>query len=85
MQLRDTSHSAAHHIIICPQCHLQAGGIKLARGRELIELPEPQPVEVVPARIFTGRVRNGTRRSWICEKVSEQEQIGVCRPAYAGR
>lgn len=40
-----------HRIVTCPQCHLRLGGISLARVREVIELPEPQPVEVIHHRI----------------------------------
>ena len=43
-----------HRIVTCPQCHLRLGGISLARVREVIELPEPQPVEVIHHRIFKG-------------------------------
>ena len=43
-----------HRILTCPQCHLWLGGISLARVREVIELPEPQPVEVIHHRIFKG-------------------------------
>ena len=43
-----------HRILTCPQCHLRLGGISLARVREVIELPEPQPVEVIHHRIFKG-------------------------------
>lgn len=43
-----------HRIVSCPQCHLRLGGISLAREREVIELPEPQPVEVIHHRIFKG-------------------------------
>ena len=43
-----------HRIVSCPQCHLRLGGISLARVREVIELPEPQPVEVIHHRIFKG-------------------------------
>lgn len=43
-----------HRIVTCPQCHLRLGGISLARVREVIELPEPQPIEVIHHRIFKG-------------------------------
>jgi transposase len=43
-----------HRIVTCPQCHLRLGGISLARVREVIELPAPQPVEVIHHRIFKG-------------------------------
>lgn len=43
-----------HRILSCPQCHLRLGGISLARVREVIELPEPQPVEVIHHRIYKG-------------------------------
>ena len=43
-----------HRIVSCPQCHLRLGGISLARVREVIELPEPQPIEVIHHRIFKG-------------------------------
>jgi transposase len=43
-----------HRTVACPQCHLRLGGISLARGREVIELPQPQPVEVIHHQIFKG-------------------------------
>jgi transposase len=62
---RDTQHNRGrergiptqiveHRIVTCPQCHLRLGGISLARVREIIELPDPQPVEVIHHRIFKG-------------------------------
>jgi len=43
-----------HRLVTCPQCHVRLGGISLARVREVIELPEPQPVEVIHHHIFKG-------------------------------
>ena len=43
-----------HRIVSCPDCHLRLGGIHLARVREVIDLPEPKPVEVIHHRIFQG-------------------------------
>ncbi|HEY1351868.1 MAG TPA: hypothetical protein VGF67_19790 [Ktedonobacteraceae bacterium] len=43
-----------HRIVSCPQCYLRLGGISLARVREVIDLPEPRPVEVIHHRIFKG-------------------------------
>jgi len=43
-----------HRIVTCPQCHLRLGGMSLARVREVIERPNPQPVEVIHHRLFTG-------------------------------
>src|SRR5215469_7190048 len=41
-----------HRIMTCPDCHLRLGGSHLARVREVIDLPEPKPVEVIHHRIF---------------------------------
>lgn len=43
-----------HRIVTCPDCHLRLGGISLARVREVIELPDPHPVEIIHHRIFKG-------------------------------
>lgn len=43
-----------HRIMRCPTCDLQLGGISLARVREVIEVPEPLPVEIIHHRIFKG-------------------------------
>lgn len=43
-----------HRIVSCPDCHLRLGGLSLARVREVIDIPEPQPVEVIHHRIFKG-------------------------------
>jgi len=43
-----------HRIVRCPTCDLHLGGISLARVREVIEVPEPLPVEVIHHRIFKG-------------------------------
>src|SRR5215471_653251 len=43
-----------HRIVTCPDCHLRLGGSHLARVREVIDLPEPKPVEVTHHRIFEG-------------------------------
>jgi len=43
-----------HRIVQCPDCHLHLGGISLARVREVIDIPEPAPVQVVHHRIFKG-------------------------------
>lgn len=43
-----------HRLVECPDCHLRLGGISLARVREVIELPELQPVEVIHHRILKG-------------------------------
>jgi transposase len=43
-----------HRIVTCPDCHLHLGGISLARVREVIDLPPPEPVEVIHHRIFQG-------------------------------
>lgn len=44
----------AARIVSGSQCHLRQEGISLAQVREVIERPEPQPVEVIPRRIFKG-------------------------------
>lgn len=51
-----------HRLVPCPQCQLRLGGISLARVRDVIERPEPHPVEVTGAR----RTRHGTRPRWSC-------------------
>jgi transposase len=43
-----------HRIVTCPDCHLRLGGISQARVREVIDVPEPLPVEVIHHRIFKG-------------------------------
>jgi len=43
-----------HRIVSCPECHLRLGGLSLARVREVIDIPEPQPVEIIHHRIFKG-------------------------------
>jgi transposase len=43
-----------HRIVRCPTCDLRLGGISLARVREVIEVPEPRPVEIIHHRIFKG-------------------------------
>jgi len=43
-----------HRMVSCPDCHLRLGGLSLARVREVIDIPEPQPVEVIHHRIFKG-------------------------------
>jgi transposase len=43
-----------HRIVTCPTCQLRLGGISLARVREVIEIPSPQPVEVIHHAIYKG-------------------------------
>jgi hypothetical protein len=43
-----------HRLVDCPDCRLRLGGISLARSREVIDVPAPQPVEVTEHRIFKG-------------------------------
>jgi transposase len=43
-----------HRLVRCPQCHLRLGGLSLARCREVIDVPEPPPVEVTHHRIYKG-------------------------------
>src|SRR5258708_18913109 len=43
-----------HRIVTCPDCHLRLGGISLARAREVIDIPSPEPVAVIHHRIFQG-------------------------------
>ncbi|HLI06882.1 MAG TPA: IS66 family transposase [Ktedonobacteraceae bacterium] len=70
-----------HRLLTCPQCHLRLGGISLARVREVIELAEPQPVEVIHHRIFKGCCTQCQR--WheapvdLHEQVLGQGRIGV--------
>lgn len=62
-----------HRLVNCPQCHLRLGGISLARVREVIELPEPQPVEVIHHRIFKGWCAQC--QSWYEAPVDLHEQV----------
>lgn len=43
-----------HRLVYCPDCHLRLGGMALARSREVIDMPPPQPVEVTEHRIYKG-------------------------------
>jgi transposase len=43
-----------HRIVKCPSCDLRLGGISLARVREVIEIPELQPREIIHHRIYKG-------------------------------
>jgi len=70
-----------HRLVNCPDCHLRLGGISLARVREVIELPQPRPVEVIHHRIFKGWCAQCQR--WheapldLHEQVLGQGRIGV--------
>jgi transposase len=44
--------SVEHALDRCPDCHYQLQGHSLDYSREVIELPEPQPVEVVEHRVI---------------------------------
>jgi len=46
--------SVEHRIVTCPDGDLRLGGIHLARIREVIEVPPPPRVEVIPHRMFQG-------------------------------
>jgi len=43
-----------HRIDTCPTCSFRLGGISLARSRQVIELPDPVPVEIIEHRIYKG-------------------------------
>src|SRR5258708_19383328 len=43
-----------HRIVACPDCHLRLGGISLARGREVIDVPPLPVVEVTEHRGYKG-------------------------------
>ena len=43
-----------HRLVSCPDCHLRLGGLSLARCREVIDVPEPPPVEVTEHRVYKG-------------------------------
>ena len=43
-----------HNITVCPLCTLRVGGVSLARSRQVIELPEPLPVQIIEHRIWKG-------------------------------
>src|SRR5216684_255206 len=43
-----------HRLLHCPACHMRVGGISLARLREIIDVPEPPPIEVTEHRIYKG-------------------------------
>lgn len=70
-----------HRLRTCPQCQCRLGGISLAREREVIELPNPQPVEVIHHRIYKGWCANC--QQWheapvdLHEEVLGQGRIGV--------
>src|SRR5215212_3394062 len=44
--------SVEHAFERCPDCHYRLQGVSLDYTREVIELPEPQPVEVIEHRII---------------------------------
>ena len=48
------THIVEHRIVACPDCHLRLGGIRLARCREIIDVPPPAAVEVTEHRIYKG-------------------------------
>jgi hypothetical protein len=62
-----------HCLVTCPQCHVRLGGIRLARVREVIEWPEPQPVEVIHHRIFNGWCAQCQK--WHEAPVDRQEEV----------
>lgn len=44
-----------HRLLTCPTCQLRLGGIRLARCREVIDVPAPPPpVEITEHRIYKG-------------------------------
>jgi transposase len=43
-----------HRLVSCPHGHRRLGGMRLARTREVIDVPPPPPVEVTPHRIYKG-------------------------------
>jgi transposase len=43
-----------HRLLTCPDCHLRLGGISLSRTREVLDVPEPPPIEVRHHRIYKG-------------------------------
>lgn len=47
------------HQLTCPPCQCQLRGIRLARERDVTELPASQPVEVIHHRIFKSWRANG--------------------------
>src|SRR5829696_1265735 len=44
--------SVEHALERCPDCHYRLQGVSLDYTREVIELPEPQPVDVIEHRII---------------------------------
>src|SRR5260370_24692374 len=45
-----------HRLLNCPECQMRLGGIRLARSREIIDVPPPPPIEVTNHRIYKGWV-----------------------------
>src|SRR6266496_452078 len=43
-----------HRLLTCPDCQLRLGGRRFARTSEVIDVPEPPPVEVTHHRISKG-------------------------------
>lgn len=48
------THIVEHRVLNCPHCQLRLGGVSVARVREVIDIPAPQPVEVTHHRIYKG-------------------------------
>jgi transposase len=70
-----------HRLVTCPTCQLRLGGISLGRCREVIDVPEPAPVEVTHHRIYKGWCA-GCHRWYeapldVHEQVVGQGRIGV--------
>jgi len=42
------------HRAVCPECDLRLGGIRLARGREVSDVPPPPAVQITDHRIVKG-------------------------------
>jgi transposase len=62
-----------HRLVTCPTCQLRLGGISLARCREVIDVPEPAPVEVTHHRIYKGWCAGCQR--WYEAPLDVQEQV----------
>ncbi|MGH2506298.1 MAG: IS66 family transposase [Ktedonobacteraceae bacterium] len=43
-----------HRIVNCPDCQARLGGVSVARGREVMDLAPPPPVDVIHHQIFKG-------------------------------
>jgi transposase len=62
-----------HRLLTCPTCQMRLGGVSVARVREVIDIPAPQPVEITHHRLFKGWCANC--QQWHEAPVDWQEQV----------